>query len=255
MNLLISLNSERLKTRRSAALYMTIAAASFTPVVNMLDFFFDGVGEEHRRVIFNEMFTSRFGVTGALSFPIFIILVCTLLAQIEYKNNTWKQVLTSPQTKWNVFLAKFINLQLLIFLFIIANQLLVFVSAVVLHFREPSLNVLNQPLNGPQIAKTLGNSYLALLALTAVQFWLGLQFRNFIVSTGIGIGLWFTGSILVMQIEPDLLQFFPYSFHMFVSFPQFQLQDFTTLHWSSAGYTALFLLLGFLSFRKRRMIS
>ena len=90
--------------------------------LGMLDLFFDGVQPDKRGIIFNEMFTTRFGMTGALSFPLFIILVCTLLPQIEYKNNTWKQVLTSPQTKWNIFLAKFINLQLFILLFIAANQ-------------------------------------------------------------------------------------------------------------------------------------
>ena len=101
---------------------------------------------------------------------------------------------------------------------------------------------------------TLANSYVSLLAITAIQFWLGLRFRNFIVSTGIGIALWFAGSILVLQMKPGQIQYFPYSFHMYVSFPQFQLKDVSSVLWSSVGYTALFLLLGFLSFRKRRMI-
>jgi hypothetical protein len=255
MNLLISLRSERIKIKRSASFYLAFGAAVFTPFVNTLDLIFDGVGPEHRKTIFNEMFTSRFGTTGALAFPIFIILICTLLPQIEYKNNTWKQVLTSPQTKGNVFLAKFINVQLLIFLFLLANQLLVLVSAVIVHFAEPSLNLLNQPLNGSQIAATLLNSYVALLAITAIQFWLGLRFRNFIVSIGIGMGLWFMGTIMVTQMKLDFIQYFPYSFHMFVSFPKFQLQDLTVVHWSSVGYTALFLLIGYLNFKKRRMSS
>ena len=154
MSFLVSLRSERLKISRTASFYLAFGAAAFTPVISMLDLIFDGVGPEHRNDIFNEMFTSRFGMTGALSFPIFIILVCTLLPQIEYKNNTWKQVLTSPQTKGNVFLSKFITVQLLIILFIVINQLLVPVSAVILHFKEASLNVLNQPLNGSQILPT-----------------------------------------------------------------------------------------------------
>jgi hypothetical protein len=255
MNLLVSLRSERLKIRRSTSFYLAFGAAAFTPFINTLDLISDGVGPEHRKVIFNEMFTERFGTTGAIAFPIFIILICTLLPQIEYKNNTWKQVLTSPQTKGNVFLAKFINVQLLIFLFIAANQLLLLVSAVIVHFAEPSLNLLNQPLNGSQIAATLVNSYVALLAITAIQFWLGLRFRNFIVSIGIGMGLWFMGTILVTQMKPGVIQYFPYCFHMYVSFPQFQLHDLTVILWSSVGYTALFLLIGYLNFSKRRMTS
>ena len=254
MNFLVSFRSERLKTKRSVSIYLALAAAAFTPLIGMLDLFIDGVEPEKRAIIFNDLFNPRFGMTGALCFPVFIILICTLLPQIEYKNNTWKQLLTSPQTRWNIYLAKFINLQLFIFLFIAANQVLVFLSAVFLHFKEPSLHVLNQPLNGLQIATTLANSYVALLALATIQFWLGLHFRNFMVSIAIGIGLWFMGSILVIQMKSGFIQYFPYSFHMYVSFPQFRAKEFSPILLSSLGYTALFLLIGFLSFRKRRMI-
>ena len=205
MSLFISLRSEGLKARRTIAGYLTLAAA-FTPVIGMLDLFLDGVEPRHRATIFNDMFTTRFGMTGALSLPIFIILVCTLLPQIEYKNNTWKQLLSSPQTKWNIFLAKFINIQFFILFFLAINQVLVLVSAVILHLNEPALNILNQPLNGSQIAITLANSYVSLLAISAIQFWLGLRFRNFIVSTGIGIALWFAGSLLVIQMTPGQIQ-------------------------------------------------
>ena len=254
MNILISLRSERLKTKRSASFYLALAAAAFTPSIGLLDLFFDGVKPDKGGVIFNEMFSSWFGITATIPFPIFIILICTLLPQIEFKNNTWKQLLSSPQTKWNVFFAKFINLQLFVFLFIVFNQLLVFLSAVILHFKEPSLQVLNQPINGFQIATTLTNSYVALLALATIQFWLGLRFRNFMVSIAIGMGLWFMGTILATQLKPGLIQYFPYSFHMSVGFPQFQAEEISTIRLCSLGYTAAFLLIGFLSFRKRSLM-
>jgi len=253
MSLLLSLRSERLKSRRTIAGYLTLAAA-FTPVIGMLDLFLDGVEPKHRATIFNEMFTSRYGMTGALSFPIFIILVCTLLPQIEHKNNTWKQLLSSPQGKWNIYLAKFINVQFFALFFLLIDQVLVLASAVILHFNEPRLNVLGQPLDGRQVAITLANSYISLLAITAVQFWMGIRFRNFVVSTGIGIGLWLAGSILVIQTKPGQIQYFPYSFHMYASFPEFGPKDMSSVLWSSLGLTAVFLWLGFLSFRTRRMI-
>ncbi len=131
MKLLVSLRSEIFKTKRTAPLYFTVAAAAFSPLMSMLDLIFDGVDEDHRKDIFNEMFTTKFMMTGAVILPWFIILTCTLLPQIEYKNNTWKQVLTSPQTKGNVFLAKFINVQVLIVVFLLTNLLLMFVGAVI----------------------------------------------------------------------------------------------------------------------------
>jgi len=253
MNFLISLRSELFKTKRTVVLYFTLAAAAFGPMMSMLDLVFDGVGQDHRQDIFNELLTTKFMMTGAVVLPWFIILASTLLAQIEYKNNTWKQVLTSPQTKVNVFLSKFINIQLLIFLFLFTNNLCMILNAVILHFMEPSLNVLNQPLNGPEILATVVNNYVVLLALCSIQFWLGLRFKNFIIPVAIGISCWFFGSILVIQLKSGFADYFPYSFHMFPNFPEVKHKNLNAIHWRSVGYAILFLVIGFLNFRRRRM--
>jgi lantibiotic transport system permease protein len=253
MSLLVSLRSELFKTKRTASFYFTLAAAAFGPLMSMLDLVFDGVEGDHKKDIFNEMFTTKFMMTGAVVLPWFIILISTLLPQIEYKNNTWKQVLTSPQSRGNIYLARFINIQLLIMLFLCTNQLLMLVGAVILHFTEPSLHVLSQPLNGYAIVSTVLNSYVALLAICAIQFWLGLRFKNFIIPVAIGISCWFIGSLLVMQIKSALAEYFPYSFHMYASFPQFKPPHLNIIHWTAVGYAVLFLVIGFLDFRRRRL--
>jgi hypothetical protein len=251
MKLLVSLRSEILKTRRTGPLYFTLAAAAFAPFMSMLDLILDGVGDEHKKDIFNEMLIKKFQMTGLVALPIFLILVCTLLPQIEYKNNTWKQVLTSPQTKGNVFAAKFLNVQLLIIVFLITNLILMFVSAVILHFMEPSLNVLNQSLNGYNVLKSRVNTYVALLAICCIQFWLGIKFRNFIVPVAIGIACWFAGTILVMQ-NVDFAAYFPYSFHAYGKFPKYNPLN-NTIGWTSLIYAVLFLIAGFVDFKRRRM--
>lgn len=250
MSLLISLSTEILKTKRTAPLYFTLAAAAFGPFMSMLDLVFDGVDGDRRNTIFNELLTTKFMMTGAVVLPWFIILVSTLLPQIEYRNNTWKQVLTSPQTKLNIFLAKFINTQLFILLFLLANQLFMTTDAVILHFLEPSLNVLGQPLNGYEILMTPLNSYFSLFALSTIQFWLGLRFKNFIVPVAIGIACWFIGSILVLQLKSPAGTVFPYSFHMYTSFEDFK-RDLLPIHLTSFAYAAAFLLIGFLDFKNR----
>jgi hypothetical protein len=251
MSILKSLRSELLKTKRTAPLYFTLAAAAFAPFMSMLDIILDGVGGEHKKDIFNEMLIKKFQITGIMILPIFLILICTLLPQIEYKNNTWKQVLTSPQTKVNVFAAKFINIQLLIGLFLITNLLLMFVCAVVLHFMEPSLNVLNQPLNGYNVLMARVSTYVALLAICCIQFWLGLKFKSFIIPIAIGIACWFAGTILVMQ-NVDFAAYFPYSFHAYGKFPKYNPLN-NAVGWASFIYATLFLVIGFFDFRNRRM--
>jgi hypothetical protein len=252
MNLLISLRSEILKTKRTASVYLTLVAAALGPLMSMLDLIFDGVPAEDKTFIFEKMLTAKFQMTGFVVFPFFLMLICTLLPQIEYKNNTWKQVLTSPQTKAHVFVAKFINIQLLIVIFLVTYQLLMFANAVILHFMEPSLHVLNQPINGYRVLVILVNSYTGLLALCSIQFWLGLRFKNFVVPIAIGIACWFIGTILVIQFKSGFAAYFPYSFHIYGNFPQFNSQ-LSTVGLTSFVYAVLFLTIGFLDFRRRRM--
>ena len=252
MSLLISLRSEILKTKRTASFYLTICAAAFGPLMSMLDLLLDGIEPGDRDFLFNKMLTIKFQMTGFVLLPWFLILISTLLPQIEYRNNAWKQVLTSAQTKRNVFLAKFINVQLLIVTFILIHQLLMFVNVVILHFREPSMNLLNQPVNGYQVVMTIVSGYLSILAISAVQFWLGLRFKNFIIPIAIGMACWFIGSLLVLQSTSELAGYFPYSFHVYGKHPEYR-PEANVVGLTSFIYAIVFLVIGFLDFRRRRL--
>ncbi len=253
MNLLISLRSEILKSKKTSSFYLALAAAAFAPFMSMLDIFLDeGISTRDQTDILSRMFIQKFQMTGGLVFPFFIILVCTLLPQIEYRNNAWKQVLTSPQSKLNVFFAKFISVHRLIIIFLVANHIFVWLVVLVLHFSNPSLHVLSQPYHLSRVLLTLFNSYVALLGLSAIQFWLGLRFRNFIIPIAIGIACWFTGTILALQVKPPFIEYFPYTHHAYPNFDELTSQI-DKVHWLSLGYAVLFLVIGFWDFKKRRM--
>jgi hypothetical protein len=184
MKLLTALRSELLKTKRTAAFYFTLIAAALIPAIFLLNVLTGGgdlaaISKDPLNTMF-EMDTER---SGLVFFPIFVILVSVLLPQIEIRNNTWKQVLTSPQTKTNVFLAKFLNINLLILLFLIANLAFMSLAIVVTHFSIPTLNLFHQPFDATRLLVRIADSYVTMLALCAFQFWLGLRFRNFIIPT------------------------------------------------------------------------
>ncbi|MES2881873.1 MAG: ABC transporter permease [Bacteroidota bacterium] len=209
---------------------------------------------ENAPTIFNKIFSEGFKMSSFIIIPMFVILISTLLPQIEYKNNAWKQVLASPLTKGNIFAAKYINLHLFFLLFLVANHFLMVVAGVVLHFVHPSLKILNQTVDTYSIFVNIVNTYTALLAITAAQFWMGLRFKNFIAPLAIGISLWIMGSILVIQFDSKIAAYFPYSAHVYVSFPQFK-SKINTVEWASGLYTIVFLILGFLDFKKRTVKS
>ena len=251
MNLLISLRSELLKTRRTASLYLTLIGAAVGPVMYLLNVLLDeNEIDASEKDPLNAIFKILSDMNGTALFPLFVILICTLLPQIEYRNNTWKQVFASPQTKFNVFLAKFMNVHLLMLVFLTATHFFMFLSIVAINFIKPSLNLFKHPLNGSTVLVNAANAYILLLAVCAIQFWIGLRSRNFIVPIGIGFALWLTGTIMAVQYKSNLVFYFPYSFHAFPVSTKLKSQ-LTQVAWTSLGYALLFLIVGFFDFRRR----
>ena len=135
MKLITALRSEMLKTKRTASFYFTLFGAAPVPLIFLLNVLTGGGDlDAVRQDPLNAIFELGMERNGLVFFPVFVILVCTLLPQIEHRNNTWKQVFASPQTKGNVFLAKFLNINGLIALFLIANLAFMSLAVVVTHF-------------------------------------------------------------------------------------------------------------------------
>jgi hypothetical protein len=250
MSLLISLRSELLKTQK-ASLYLTLIAAAVGPVMYLLNVLLDDDEiDPSQKDPLNAIFKILSDMNGVALFPLFVILICTLLPQIEYRNNTWKQVFVSPQTKLNVFLAKFINLQLLMLLFLIATHLFMLLSIAAINIIKPGLNLFTYPVDISALLVNAANAYMLVLGLCALQFWMGLRFRNFIIPIGIGFAFWLMGTIMAVQYKSDLVFYFPYSFQAFPVSTKLKAQV-TTVAFTSLGYAVLFLVVAFLDFRKR----
>lgn len=252
MKLLIALRSEILKTKRTASIYFTLVIAAIIPAILLLNVLTGGsdlqsTGKDQLNGLF-QLCAER---TGLVFFPMFVILVCTLLPQIEYRNNTWKQVFASPQTKGNVFFAKFLNINGLILLFLIANLVFMCLVIVITHFSNPALNLLHQPFDAFKLLLRTTNTYIMMLAMGTLQFWLGLRYRNFIIPIAVGLVLWITGMVFIFE-ESKIVDLFPYSFQVFPIVSKLQ-PKLTQVAWSSVGYATLFLVLGFLDFKRRRL--
>jgi hypothetical protein len=254
MSLIISLRSEVLKTKRTAAFYFTLIGAAVIPLIllfNIASNGFPAEGNGNKDPI-NFLFALTAEITSICIFPMFVVLICTLLPQIEYKNTAWKQVLTSPQTKLNVFVSKFLNIQLLMLLFLVANHLFIWIVVIVSHFILPEMNVLQHSFDPYRVLSDYAHIYVSVLAICAIQFWIGLRSKNFIVPIAIGIACWFVGTIMVFENKSAASPYFPYSFHAIRLSDVFK-PRLSQVEWTSFGYSILFLVLGFLDFKRRRM--
>lgn len=184
-----SLLSEWHKTKKSAAFWLVLVGGLFIPLLMILvqSFYPEKIsplklGTKYWNTLFNNSWESM----AILLLPAGIIMATSLIAQIEYKNNTWKQVFATPQSFSTLFFAKKTMVILLLLLFFAINLSGFFISAYL-----PGLWSGGGLPNFPPIKIILYRNlefFVSSLPLLAVQFFIAMRFKNFLISIGMGIG-------------------------------------------------------------------
>jgi hypothetical protein len=125
MDFINSFQSEWLKKKRSLATWLVVAGAFFTPSIILLSRIKNAdklaalyASDDFWQRLWNQTWESM----AVFLLPVGIILATALIVQIEYKNNAWKQLHTTPQRFATIFFAKFlVILIMLVEVFVLFN--------------------------------------------------------------------------------------------------------------------------------------
>lgn len=211
MTFVHSFQAEWLKRRRSLASWLVLVGAFFTPTIILASRIKNHAAIP--RLYASEDFWTRLWSQSWESMEVFllpigIILATGLIAQIEYKNNTWKQLHTTPQGFTTIFAAKLLVVLLMLVEVFALFNVGVYLSAVI-----PSLLFAGVPY--PSAAIPFGdfwaanvNFFVDCLPIVALQYLLSLQFKNFLVPVGTGFAIWFLG---VGLLSWEYSYLFPYN--------------------------------------------
>src|SRR3954468_24778005 len=123
--------SEWLKTRRSLALWMVLIGAFFTPTIIIIARLvrYTGVPALYSKEDFWDLLWRNSWESMAIFFlPLGAILSTSLIAQIEYKNNTWKQLHTLPLSYTTIFVAKLAVIVSLMAIFFVLFNIGIYLS-------------------------------------------------------------------------------------------------------------------------------
>ena len=137
-----------------------------------------------------------------------VILAASLITQIECRNNTWKQLHTTPQSLTIIFVAKFaVIITMMLQFFLLFNIGIFFCGALPSVFR--GVHFPKEPF--PWVAFLRGNSriFVDCLPIIALQYLVSLQWKNFLVPLGFGLGLYVASMIALSWKYGYLL---PYSY-------------------------------------------
>lgn len=258
MSLVIATRAELIKSKRSAAFWLSFIGSSFIPVIFFLIYTLKPERNYGRLAMapWQLHLAEGWQSFSAFLLPMFVILTCSLIPQLEYKNNTWKQVFASPLSIGEIFFSKYVAIiAMILFLFVMFN-IFMLLAGVLPNLIYPKYAFLHKPVDWANLWRMNLKSFVSLLAIISIQYWLSLRFRNFIVPIGIGLAL-LVSSMILMPWEH--ITKVPYAFP-YLTFRNLALQKgsgsdlFYNHEINSLIYFVFFTLLAFadMRFRKER---
>jgi hypothetical protein len=208
---LINTRTELWKCRKTAAYWITIIGSAFIPLFLMIAYISfpkEFVGDLGNNP-WNNHIKNTWQAAAALFFPFYAIMVTSLVVQIEYRNNTWKQVYASPRSYADIFFSKFCIIQLLILSCFILFIVSILSSAVLANAFRPQYKIFDTAVPWQRLFGFAAKQYIAIMGMTAIQYWLTLRLKNYIAPLGIGLALVILGIIILSW---DKVIYYPYAY-------------------------------------------
>jgi len=188
-----SFQSEWLKKKRSLSSWLVIVGGFFTPIIIIiarLVHYKQLPALYAKEGFWNQLWQSSWESMAIFLLPVGVILATSLITQLEYKNNTWKQLHTAPLSFTSIFFSKLLVIVIMVVQFFILFNIGIYLSALI-----PYLLVKGVPYPAAQlpfaaVLKEDGYYFMDCLPIVALQYLLSLKYKNFLVPVGIGFGLW-----------------------------------------------------------------
>ena len=252
--LVAGLRNETFKLKRTFALWLSILGALFIPVIYFLYYLLkyetlipaEGINPWDKFIV------EQIRNASPLLIPMFIILVTSLIVQIEHKSLGIKYLFSLPIPKWSVYIGKLFIVIGLVFFTYLLFACTVLLSGYSVGLIHSELTFLDYTPNILEFGKLIIRSFLSGLGIIGLQFWLSFRIKNFIIPLGIGMVLFISG-LIVYRAEESL--YFPYCYNMLSLF-SIQGEDVNNMVWIpkvallSMGYFLLFSLLGYFDIRR-----
>jgi hypothetical protein len=216
---ILSLRSELTKIKNSFALWLVILGAAFIPFFLMVNYVYrwknylpaTGVNP------WNEYLRNGFNSVHFTFLPFLIVLLVTLLLNIEHKSNSWKQLFVQPVSKTRIFFSKYLVLVLLLILFYILTIVFFLSGGALLSLWKSEFNFLRyspsyyyQSIQSG-IASYIVRSFISVAGIIAIHFWLSFRLKNLFLNIGIGLaGVIIAVSMVIGNWESVI--YVPYAF-------------------------------------------
>jgi lantibiotic transport system permease protein len=188
-----SFQSEWIKKKRSLASWLVIIGGFFTPSIIIIAriVYHDKLQAIYTATDFWEkLWRNSWESMAIFLLPIGVILATSLVTQIEYRNNTWKQLHTTPLAFSTIYFTKLAVIIVMMVQFFILFNIGIYASAV---FPWVVFSDLPYPTENINVSFFLRENlfyFIDCLPIIALQYSISLKYKNFLVPIGTGFLVW-----------------------------------------------------------------
>lgn len=249
---LVAFQSEWLKRRRSFASSMVIAGSLFTPAIVAVVrlFHYRGLPRLYAQDGFWQALWHDSWESMAIFFlPLGAILATSLVTQIEFKSNAWKQVHTLPMSMAVVFLAKLGVILVMLLQFLALFTAGIYLSAMIPMLLVPGVPHPKGSFAALPLLRENALYFVDCLPIIGAQYVISLRSNNALVPIGAGFMAWVAA---LAAVSSKHAIWWPYAYtivHYLQGTPKGKVfAANTTFHWLAALSFALMTILGYVLF-------
>ncbi len=239
-------SAEWIKKRRSLASWLVIIGGFFIPLVNLIIFLFypkQILSMHESGQFWNLMFDNSWKSMAFMLLPMGIVLAVSLVTQLEFKNNTWKQLHTSPVSFANIYFSKLLVILLMLFQLFILFNIGIYLSAIIPSVVNSKFPFPNYAMDAGYLIKENAKYFIVSMPLVALQYLISLKFKNFLIPVGAGLVL-VVGGLMALSWEYVFAVPHAYTALQYLQAKSGTLPEHNLLLWS-VGYFMVFSLVGF----------
>lgn len=210
-----SFQSELLKIKRSLALWIVIIGAFFTPAIvtvariiqyKALPSIYSS--DNFWAVLWQNSWESM----AIFLLPLGVILTTSLITQIEFRNNTWKQLHTLPLNFTTIFFSKLAVIIVMMLTFFLLFNIGIYLSALVPYLIIAGVPYPKAPIPYESFYRQDLYYFIDCLPIVALQYLISLKYRNFLVPIGTGF-VFLVGALASLSWKYGYI--IPYTYCMF----------------------------------------
>lgn len=232
---ILAFHSEWLKRKRSFASTLVIAGALFTPALVTairLIYYKRLPGIYAADAFWNNHWQHTWESMAVFFLPMGAMLATSMILQIEFKSNAWKQVHTLPMSTAVIFLSKLAVILVMLVEFLILFNIGIYLSGMIPPILVPGVAFPKGSFLDLPLLRENAIYFIAALPIVGAQYLMALRSNNVLLPIGIGFMAWVCA---LAAVQSRFAIWWPYDYtiiHYVRDHPKgAHFASYTQLHW------------------------